>query len=242
MRYFIYPYNEKSESVKLLKHELGAKVIKLQNSRYRRRIDDVIINWGNSSPFNPSINCNSATATNKLKTFKILKQEGVSIPEFGETTGWAIQKLAQGKTVFARTRLNGHSGQGIVEFKDGDDVPAAPLYVEYVPKKKEYRVHVFDDNIIHIQEKRLKNGQAAHKIRSHDNGYVFATQDVDPPQMVLDESVKAVKALGLLFGAADVIWNEKQRKAFVLEINSAPGLCSTTARKYSDAFKAKYGV
>lgn len=240
MRYFIYPYNERSESVRLLKAELGAKSIKLENSRYRRRIDDVIINWGNSSPFNPSLNCNSAAATNKLKAFKVLKAEGVSIPPFSTSKDEARAWKDDGKTVLARTTLTGHSGQGILFVED--EVPDAPMYVQYIPKKKEYRVHVFDDAVIHVQEKRLKNGHEAHKIRSHDNGYVFATKDVDPPPMVLEESIKAIKALGLLFGAMDVIWNDKQRKAFVLEVNTAPGLCPTTARKYSDAFKAKYGV
>jgi glutathione synthase/RimK-type ligase-like ATP-grasp enzyme len=39
-------------------------------------------------------------------------------------------------------------------------------------------------------------------------------------------------ASGLDFGAVDVIWNERQQRAYVLEINSAPGLEGTTIDDY----------
>ena len=42
---------------------------------------------------------------------------------------------------------------------------------------------------------------------------------------------------GLTFGAIDVIWNEHQQKAFVLEINTAPGIEGTTVEKYAAKFR-----
>ncbi|MNY81884.1 hypothetical protein D3C86_2236870 [compost metagenome] len=47
----------------------------------------------------------------------------------------------------------------------------------------------------------------------------------------------AVNALGLDFGAADVIWNDHRKQAFVLEVNTAPGLTGTTLEKYAKALK-----
>ncbi|MNY63636.1 hypothetical protein D3C86_2006230 [compost metagenome] len=47
----------------------------------------------------------------------------------------------------------------------------------------------------------------------------------------------AVNAIGLTFGAVDVIWNEYRHQAYVLEVNTAPGLTGTTLEKYAEAFR-----
>jgi glutathione synthase/RimK-type ligase-like ATP-grasp enzyme len=238
LKYFVYPYKKGSKSAKLLAQKLGGKVIKLTNSRFRPTLDKVVVNWGNAHK--PAMGCvilNSyVTGTiNKLQAFNVLKGTA-SIPEYTESKEVAQEWVRKGKTVVARSVLTGHSGRGITIVSEGE-VPDAPLYVQYIPKKAEYRVHVVYDKVVHVQEKRLKQGRSAHKVRSHSNGYVFAVNGVEPPQMVLDEALKAVQHLGLSFGAADVIWNEKQQKAYVLEVNTAPGLCNTTAQKYADAIK-----
>ena len=49
------------------------------------------------------------------------------------------------------------------------------------------------------------------------------------------QSVAAVRSLGLDFGAVDVV--ERQNKAYVLEVNTAPGLVGTTLEKYVDAIR-----
>ena len=45
-----------------------------------------------------------------------------------------------------------------------------------------------------------------------------------------------LKELGLDFGAVDVIWNEHESKAYVLEINTAPGLEGSTVEDYKEFF------
>jgi glutathione synthase/RimK-type ligase-like ATP-grasp enzyme len=238
LRYFVYPYKKGSKSAKLLAQKLEGKVIKLTNSRFRPTWNKVVINWGNARVRHPGLlgmNTYPGDATNKLNAFNVLKGI-VSIPEYTESKEVAQEWVRKGKTVVARSVLTGHSGRGITIVSEGE-VPDAPLYVQYIPKKAEYRIHVFGDKVIHIQEKRLKQGHSAHKVRSHSNGYVFAVNGVEAPQMALDEALKAVDHLGLSFGAVDVIWNEKQQKAYVLEVNTAPGLCNTTAQKYADAIK-----
>lgn len=236
MKFFVFPYKKGSQSAKLLAQKLGGKQIKITGSSFRENIfRKCVINWGSTGIPYGAFNQASrvAMASDKLVCFNRLKLAGVSIPEF--TTNKAEATWKQG---VARTILNGHSGRGIVLFENGENVPDAPLYVQYIPKKEEYRVHVVREKIIHVQQKKLKQGHEPSQIRSHDNGYVFAINDIDPPQSVLQNAVKAVAALGLDFGAVDVIYNQKQDKAYVLEVNTAPGLTDTTAIKYAEAFKA----
>jgi len=52
----------------------------------------------------------------------------------------------------------------------------------------------------------------------------------------LDEGLASVMALGLDFGAVDIVYNENDNKAYVLEINTAPGLSGTTLEKYVEVF------
>ena len=53
------------------------------------------------------------------------------------------------------------------------------------------------------------------------------------------EATKAVAALGLDFGAVDVIYNEKYGRAYVLEVNTAPGLGEGIAIMYARVFMEK---
>jgi glutathione synthase/RimK-type ligase-like ATP-grasp enzyme len=241
MKFYVYPYKKGSKSAKLLADKLDGKVIKREGSNFKENLlKKCVINWGSSGIPYGALNRNAPVAGNKLQSFNLLKQAGVSIPPFTtskeEASVWSATK-----TVLARTVLTGHSGNGIVIIPTDTvsvAMPNAPLYVQYIPKKAEYRVHVVRGKVIHVQQKKKKEGFESNKIRSHANGYVFAINDIDPPESVLSEAVKAVEALGLDFGAVDVIYNEKQQKAFVLEVNTAPGLCETTANKYAEAFKS----
>jgi D-alanine-D-alanine ligase-like ATP-grasp enzyme len=89
-----------------------------------------------------------------------------------------------------------------------------------------------------VQQKLRRSGQAQQDkdsllIRSYDNGWVFAIDSITYASSEIEEQVKqqaiaAVKALGLDFGAVDVIVNKKGTKAYVLEVNTAPGIESPT--------------
>ena len=50
-------------------------------------------------------------------------------------------------------------------------------------------------------------------------------------------ALAAMVASGLDFGAVDVIWNSRRLEAYVLEINSAPGLQGQTVENYAAAFR-----
>ena len=165
-------------------------------------------------------------------------------PEYTTDFMAACRWLAQGSTVVERHVLNGHSGEGIrlVEPGGNEELQRAPLYVKYVPKNQEYRVHVCGGEAVDIQRKArrkdLPDEEINWKIRNHDNGFIFArNEDGQVPPDVIDQAVRAVKALGLAFGAVDVIFNDKAQEAYVLEVNTAPGLSGETLAGYVRRFQ-----
>lgn len=244
----MYAHTNASAGGSALAESLGIKKIRHENSRYRGKEDKIVINWGSTElPLEVSkskvINTPESVvaASNKLEFFNHLSMTDVSIPEFTTSEEQARQWLQEGKTLVARTLLRASSGRGIVMIEDLDAFVRAPLYTVYVPKKEEYRVHVVNGSSIDIQRKArntdIPDEEVNWKVRTHGNGFVFARQGVQPPASVVTEAIKAVEALGLHFGAADVIWNEKRQMAYVLEVNTAPGLEGTTLERYSEAFK-----
>jgi glutathione synthase/RimK-type ligase-like ATP-grasp enzyme len=74
-------------------------------------------------------------------------------------------------------------------------------------------------------------------VRNHVNGWVFCTQNVGIPDKALDYAVMAVAACGLDFGAVDIIWNESRQEAYVLEVNTAPGIEGSTLNLYAEVLK-----
>jgi glutathione synthase/RimK-type ligase-like ATP-grasp enzyme len=150
-------------------------------------------------------------------------------------------------TVFARTLINSTNGRGIVEvdLKNGQEIPRAPLYTEYIPKKSEYRFHVFNGKVIDVQQKRKKRGfeqDRDTRVRNLHNGYVYCRDGVNPPDGSADLAVRAVAALGYLYGAVDVVYNERRSQCYVLEVNSRPGLMGTTLERYADALVTTYNL
>jgi hypothetical protein len=62
------------------------------------------------------------------------------------------------------------------------------------------------------------------------NGYKFRRPLKDFPNEVITESIKAVQALGLVFGAADVGINSNG--VWIYEVNTAPSLRTKTRKAY----------
>ena len=236
---FVFPYNMGSESTKLLARSVGAKRV-YPDRNYRPKEGDIIINWGNSKEpqwFNTDVRMlnkpyNASLAVNKIKTLRELREHGVP------TVEWTQDRITANdwENVVVRHTVTGKEGAGIEVFTEFKELPLAPLYTKLVKTQFEYRVHVFDGKVIDVIQKRKRNGIDALEspIRNHQNGYVFCRQGVDCPQGVKDVAVRAVNALGLDFGAVDIIGRMNPR---VLEVNSAPGISGTTLQKYIEAIK-----
>ncbi len=245
----IYPYNPFSVSANELAKHLGVKRIK--HNGERTLFTNVVINWG-ASKFNRKIVCHRvlntpeavARASNKLETFKALKGH-VGIPEYTTCPVEASKWLAEGLIIVERHKLTGHSGEGIrLVHKDDEDnklSDKAKLFVKYIPKRNEYRLHVFRDKVFFVQrkarDKAIADDKVNWKVRNHGNGFIYAHQDVDVPDEAKQAGIMAIHMLGLDFGAVDMIYNEKQNKYYVLEVNTACGLQGETLNKYGEIFQ-----
>jgi glutathione synthase/RimK-type ligase-like ATP-grasp enzyme len=244
----LFPYKPGSASAKALADALGIKRLKHEGSKWRGNNNDVVLNWGHSGNFlavyrgRGCIILNApesvSKAVNKLEAFKAM-QGLVPIPEWTTERGGACAMLLYGPVV-CRTILTGHSGQGIVIAEKEDEMPASPLYVKYIKKEEEYRLHVMGDKVFFVQRKarrkEVPDEQVNWKVRNLDGGFIYANQDVQAPPGAEEAARLAIAALGLDFGAVDLV-KTKGGKVFVLEVNTACGLAGTTLDKYAEAFK-----
>ena len=221
--------NLKSAGLKALANKLsekvGYRVYRVLPTRVRNRI---------SAQFMGGID--------KVVQFTKFHQAGLSSPRF--VTNLGDVGNIDSRLVVARTLTNSSEGKGIVIFEKGTTPPNAPLYTEYIPKKKEFRVHVWDLQVFDVAEKRKRRGfdqERNTQVRNTANGYVFCREGVAEPAGLRELAVSAVSALGRSYGAVDIIWNEKQDKCYVLEVNSRPGMEGQTVDKYADAILRSIG-
>jgi glutathione synthase/RimK-type ligase-like ATP-grasp enzyme len=259
----MFSYNNASAGADELKNALGIPKVKHNGSKFVGSAAKTILNWGAGTDrmINPEIlKCrliNHPTkvdvAVDKLKSFNAFQAANVPIPEFTGNRATAISWLEQGAMVFARTQLRASSGRGIV-IMDPDHQDTweanANLYVKYKAKKHEYRIHVVAGQVVDTQRKGLRQDLAGQeginfKIRNLANGFVFVRNDANGqphavPACVLDAGRAAVQALQLDFGAADVIYNHQENRAYVLEVNTAPGLQGQTVTSYATALAANF--
>jgi glutathione synthase/RimK-type ligase-like ATP-grasp enzyme len=247
---WVFPYKPGSNSARDLARSIGVRRISHTNSRFRGRLEKTVINWGASHLPEEVAKCivfNSPEAVNRASDkLKFFENAECRKPEW--FTDWreaCAYSEENDCTIVVRHILNGHSGEGIELVERGEYMPEeAPLYTAYVPKRHEYRVHVFRGEVIDVQRKARRRDVADEdvnwKVRNNANGFVFARNGDalgDVPPDVLEQATNAVNSLDLDFGAADVIFNEHQSLAYVLEVNTAPGLVGTTLHNYARAFR-----
>jgi len=254
MNTFLYAYNEHSQSAKALAQAMGIKRIKHRNSKFAGRADQTVINWGGSQLPIRNYRANIINdpksvgiCSNKLELFKYLEDQECDdlIPEW--TTNIDTAKLwAIGwpnYNVVERHVLNGHSGQGIRIVDNPEDIQDAPLYVKYIPKRDEFRVHMVGGQIIDIQQKKKRldfEGEVNYNIRNHAGGFIYARENIEVPKCVkyVAQAVHETFENDTLdIAAMDIIYNSYLNRAYLLEINTAPGLEGQTVQLYADALR-----
>jgi hypothetical protein len=171
----------------------------------------------------------------KIETLLMLEYNDISTVPYTKYHVKALQWLEEGNEVIARTMLNSSSGKGIVMLSEQPDL-IAPLYTKYIKKKREFRAHFLNGDNFLISEKKLKAGAKPNRIRSHSNGYVFCTQDLEPFPDALGKVIGQLAQLHMpqAFFAADIIYNEFHDTAYVLELNTSPGLENSTLDIYKE--------
>lgn len=251
----LHAYKNGSESAKALRDALGIKMLlPAGKGKWKGKAGDKLINWGCSTP-HPNkglatyVNTPEAvrSASNKLITQQRFDATPAMAPY---TLPWTTERqtahqwIENGDIVVCRQKLTGHSGEGIVLAEKVEDLVEAPLYTVYKKKKDEYRVHVFDGEIIDVQRKARKHevedDKVNWKVRNLDGGFIFARNNVIAPLPVRQAAIEAVKALGLVHGAVDI--GHGRHGTYVYEVNTACGLAGSTLVTYAKAFAKFLGL
>lgn len=243
--HYLIPYRRGSRSVRRLILALGGR---LYSPARTTTPADLVINWGCTDDTVPGSALNPPSrlldSSNKRRFFIKMAESGCRnlLPEF-----WLDTKEIPDEKfpIVCRTVLAGHSGAGIVIASDRSRLVPARLYVAYTKKSDEYRIHLGKDPsggasiTIAVQRKarRHDHPNPDWQIRNHANGFVYARENVNPPPVVVDAARACFDASGLDFGAVDVIYNSYQGRAYVLEINTAPGLEGSTVDDYAAYFR-----
>lgn len=234
------------------------------NARLFRNGSRLVLNWGSSADLNNSVGnlvlnepAAVGNATHKLRFFQRIaawnqenENRAVPIPEWTTSRDEAQNWAGADRLVYARQRLQGHSGEGIEVYRMNQVVERAPLYtMGIVGARREYRVHVVGGKVALVQLKKRRNGAGtatgeADTVRNLDSGWVYAVSDARPSRVVLEAATNAIAAIGLDFGAVDIIAKGRkggERECWVLEVNTAPGQRGdTTVTVYARGIAALY--
>ena len=200
------------------------------------RRNDGDINWGRSRA-NTRLNPDISNVTNKRVMRTLFKRSGVPMPHLLSEES-ALATVLEGGIVVGRP--DRHSkGRGLWKCHNVTEVmramrgtrkkKAATHFMEFINAPYEYRVHIFMGKSIRISEKAHGlSGTTAH-------GDYITVKPTHNIKHVREAAKQAVKAVGLDFGAVDVLANETE--CWVLEVNAAPGLGGTMPALYARVFK-----
>lgn len=238
--------NRPSSSAFELRRAIGdsARVVRANRLTAVARSYSRVINWGCSDiPVPVTLNNSDAVAVavNKLRFAVRNARKPWALPATpyrATAEAWLDQP---GAKVMCRTLLTSHSGRGIVVARSKEQLVDAKLYTLYIKKRGEFRAHVVNGKVIALQQKRKRSGVEDYDplVRSAANGWVYAINNVDRDMLPSDweESVvDAVESCGLEFGAVDFLVPQDADTLYVLEVNTAPGLCSpTVTAAYAEA-------
>lgn len=192
------------------------------------------VNWGRARA-NTQLNPDISNATNKRLMRELFREHDVPMPKlYTDHEAHALAK--QGETILGRPD-NHTKGRGFWLVRSNASFMralrgtrkkrGATHFMEYIDAPREYRVHVFLDKSIRISEKAFfidDNGKKAYTTAK-------PTHNV---KHVRKAAKQAVKALGLDFGAVDILANDDE--CWVLEVNTAPGLGGSMPRVWVETF------
>ena len=173
----------------------------------------------------------------KLFQYEWFAANEVPALPFTTSSEQVAEWLAGNNVVFARTLTRSSEGKGIIVLEPESPIVSAPVYTLYRKKKKEFRVHVYKDQIVAVLEKRKKKGldNVDSRIRNTANGYVFCRDGVVEPEGLRELALKASKVTNSDFKGVDIGYNEKLNQLFCIEVNSAPGMEGSTINQYIEA-------
>lgn len=202
-------------------------------------------------------------AVDKRLTLDVLRENGIkcvsTFSNLNNLAHWFMNDPSGTRFALLRTRAKGSKGAGITVVRNLEELNSVLLSQNDKRFKMicagflsnaEYRVHVVGGKAIDcVQKKRMSKAKREAAgiekvdpiIRSHGRGWVFCRKNIKHFQEIEDAAVKSVAALGLDFGAVDIMAKldgDNLVSYQVCEVNTAPGLSgATTLAKYKEAFE-----
>ena len=221
--------------------EGGAKIEGGSQGPGKNKVN-VLIRWGCATLVGKPVKVlNTAKsiqlASNKLEALKTFEDNDIRVPKI-----YAKDKVTE-FPVLGR-KIHHIAGNDIVLCLQRQDLPEAialgcSYFTQYIPKSAEYRVHVYDVGVIKTSQKLLTDKKLNKDpwIWNYDEGYTYHPAKDKLPAIAKGMALAAVECLGLTFGAVDVIIGD-DGKAYILEVNTAPGLqTDASLAAYVDKFK-----
>lgn len=224
----------KSKTGKALAEKLDAPLFRNTNFE----TPDVLIRWGNTVEKETNKVLNKAKAitmaANKKKCREVLREAGIPVPEIATTMPCIARKERhRGGSGFWYCKREGDLSRAISR--------GAVYFSKLYPKTEEYRVHIAGGKCLLMS---VKVGEKAGKIRwNKRRGFTFRHMhrsewlETDLIEIVR-MCKKAMKTIGLDFGAIDVGYNPNEEQKFVIfEINTTPSLSDLALQKYVEYFQ-----
>lgn len=217
----------------------------------------VVINLGTTDDYpydGRMLNCQNMvrSAANKKGARKVFAEKGIPAPELYILPG-KIPKDAY--PVIGRTSYHS-KGKGFWFCKNAAAVKSASNagathFLKFIPKTREYRVHTFIKSQHQglSPEERKADHYVSIKIsekgwtgetepdpnepqKNHTFGWVFMgpqNRSEEELNVVRHVAKNAIAALGMDFGAVDVMFHIHSKRPYVLEVNSTPSLADENA-------------
>ena len=185
-----------------------------------------------------------ARAADKVITIERLTKAGIKCVPCVLT--WEDALALSGNGIILGRSRHGFGGKGIRIYDPSglydDRYEREPVrdhewYSIYHEPSREVRLHVVGGEVVRIQGKYLDFPDDAERnpfVRNHRSGYRFRKPRRELHSRRKELAIEAVKALGLHFGAVDMMLFREQ-EPMVLEINTAPACSPLTAASYAEA-------
>lgn len=234
-------YNPNSENGKKLQAALGAELI---HTAFHESSAHLIVNWGCSGSRATLANINPAIAVavcvSKMQTYLKLSHADIPCPIYCRDRDQANSWLRGSHVVYARQYDDGAQGSGITVCKPGREasVPPALFYTLGFAKTREFRVYVWRGEVLQTYEKKPPRGVTLDFDVCASDDWLYCRDNLSPyPAALEQQSVRAVRTVGLDFGGVDVAI-DADGNVCVFEVNSAPWLSPSVTTKLAERIKA----
>ena len=194
-----------------------------------------VVNYGRTDV---QANLNTKIYLNKLKAHKIMSKK-VRMPLIFETnklTDIPMTSILQ--PLFGRRKYHSR-GEDIIQPNWKKDIMKkfdVDYFIQYIPKRAEFRVHILGNKIVSVSKKVKRGKWIDNKICNINNGWKHKEYYGILRWILGAIGRRAKNALGYDFGAVDIIVS-KGFKIYVLEVNSAPRLNLKRRKLYANYFK-----